>query len=55
MSSETTEPRRAGLEPTARAIHEPLPGSQNVQGGNDVLCETQMFFNVAALLDDIDR
>jgi hypothetical protein len=39
----------------ARYKRKPRTGAQHVHGGNHVLYETQMFFNLAALLDDVDR
>jgi hypothetical protein len=40
------------VPPYARS---PRTEAQQVHGGNHVLYETQMFFNLAALLDDVDR
>jgi hypothetical protein len=39
----------------ARYKRKPRTDAQHIQGGNHVLFETQMFFNLAALLDDVDR
>lgn len=36
-------------------VRAPRTEAQQVQGGNHVLYETQMFFNLAALLDDVER